>query len=81
MSRSQDDTATDLPHAEGDEAGQKQRGCHHRCYCQEAGVCFSGTGVARHQVGEEMHSELSQTQTQYKTCWLSHNDNDPLTPR
>lgn len=61
MPRSQDDPATDLSHAEDDEAGQEQRGCRRRC--QEAGVSSSSPGVARHQVGEEMRSKLSQTQT------------------
>lgn len=39
---------------------------------QEAGVYISGPRVAHHQIGEKMHPKLSQAQTQYKTCWLTH---------
>lgn len=40
---------------------------------QETRVCcIPDPGVARHQGGEEMHPELPQTQTLYKTCRLTH---------
>lgn len=51
---------------------------------QEAGFCSSsGSGVAQHQVGEEMCPELSEAQTQHQTHWLTRDAwptaNSPLT--
>ncbi|XP_077425101.1 uncharacterized protein LOC144053990 isoform X1 [Vanacampus margaritifer] len=66
--RSKHDAAADLSHAEADETGQEKRGC---C-CQETGMCSPDTGLLRHQVGQEMHPELRQTQAQCKTCPLIH---------
>ncbi|XP_077425104.1 uncharacterized protein LOC144053990 isoform X3 [Vanacampus margaritifer] len=39
---------------------------------QETGMCSPDTGLLRHQVGQEMHPELRQTQAQCKTCPLIH---------
>lgn len=39
---------------------------------QEAGLCVSGPGVSKHQVGQEVHPLLPPAQTQLETGQLTH---------
>lgn len=62
------DPETDLLPVEEDEAGAAKGGC---CCQQETGPPASDFAVSRNQGGEEVGSQLPETQTQRKTCLLT----------